>query len=104
MNPKETGVIFDTENELDPLIRRPHRISGMAQLVMSLTGNVVTSERQANVVLLGFVIVALIFSYLLLFGPPSQPIEVIKSRDNISAKVRAKLPPGVWNTIPAKFK
>lgn len=104
MNLKENGVFFETENLTDPLIRCQKRASGMPQFVIQLSGGIVTNEKQANYVLIGFVLVAIIFSYLSIFDPYRKSPEIVQYRDKISPEVRAKLPPGVWQTIPAKFR
>jgi len=105
MNPNEKGVIFESESSIAPVIIRPSKpTSGMARMVMRITGGLASNETQANYVLIGFVLVAIIFSYLFTFNPARKIPEATQYRDKISQEVRAKLPPGVWETIPAKFR
>lgn len=104
MEPNEHRVVFETEGVMSHFPERPKRISGMARFVIKLTGGLASNEKQANYVLIVFVLVTFIFSYLLTFSLSRELPEIIKDRDNISPEVRAQLPPGVWETIPSKFK
>ena len=61
MNPNEKGVIFESESSIAPVIIRPSKpTSGMARMVMRITGGLASNETQANYVLIGFVVVALV--------------------------------------------
>ena len=74
------------------------------QLVMKYSGGLVKDEKQANYVLIGFVAVAIIVSLFLLFGLHTKTPKAVQYREDIPLEVRRKLPPGVWETIPSKFK
>lgn len=62
---EESRVIFEEEDDFIPLNPRGMPSSKLAQWVIDSTGGLVKTEQQANYLLLGFVIVAIIFSAFL---------------------------------------
>jgi len=76
----------------------------MVQWVMKISGGSIKNEKQAQYVLLGFVVIAIIVSLVLIFSGGSQKPKIIPQfREDIEPSVRAKLPPGVFETIPSKY-
>lgn len=96
-------VIFD-----EPKISQRERMemretSGFANLLIRV--GIAKTERGAIFILLGFTVVAIIVSALLFFGGGgNKPNKIPQFREDISEEVKAKLPPGVLETIPSKFQ
>lgn len=74
----------------------------IVQRVIKYSGGLVKTEKQANYVLIGFVAVAIIVSLFLIFSGGGSKI-IPRFREDIEPKVRIKLPPGVFETIPSKY-
>jgi len=60
------GVEFDFDNE--PRAVSQDKTPAMVKLVIKLSGGLIKDERQANWILLGFVVMALGLSFYLFFG------------------------------------
>jgi predicted PurR-regulated permease PerM len=73
------------------------------QWVIKYSGGYIKDEKQANYVLIGFVAAAVIVSLFLFFGDIGKTKIIPKFREDIEPTVRAKLPPGVFETIPSKY-
>jgi len=76
----------------------------LIQWVLKYSGGLIKDERQANYVLIGFAVLAIIVSLVLLFGFHTKTPKAVQYREDIPLEVRKKLPPGVWETIPSKFQ
>jgi len=76
----------------------------IVQWVIKYSGGYVKDEQQANYVLIGFVVVAIIISLFLIFGLHDKTPKAVQYREDIPLEIRKKLPPGIWETIPSKFK
>lgn len=79
--------------------------SRIALLIMKYSGGLIKNTKQSNYVILLFIICSAVFSIALVLSTINTKIPVpIQYREDISAEVRMKLPPGVFETIPSKFK
>jgi len=68
------GVQFDIDNEPRAVVQT--KTPAIVKLVIKLSGGLIKDSTQANYVLLGFVCIAVIFSFLLLPGVSEpRPIE-----------------------------
>ncbi|PIZ85922.1 hypothetical protein CO033_01895 [Candidatus Nomurabacteria bacterium CG_4_9_14_0_2_um_filter_32_10] len=77
----------------------------MVQWVIKYSGGIIKEQRQAEYLLLGFVVLAIIISLFLFFTNiiSQKPKIIPQFREDIEPSVRAKLPPGVFETIPSKY-
>ena len=76
----------------------------MVQLVMKFSGGYIKSKKQANYVLLASVFLIIAISFILITNTVSKKPKIIPHfREDIDEAVRAKLPPGVFETIPSKY-
>ena len=60
------------------------------------------NEKEAIVISLVFVVVAVVVSSFLFFGINKKPNKIPQFREDISEEVKKKLPLGVLETIPSK--
>ncbi len=74
------------------------------QWIIKYSGGLIRNERQASYVLIGLATTAIIISLVLTFGSKTGTPKAVQYREDISDEVRKKLPPGVWETIPLKYK
>lgn len=77
----------------------------MIKLVMKLSGGAIKSEKQAEYVLLGFVIVAMGISLFLVFGGGSNGSSNNRSRiyqEDLTPTARETIPEDILKTIPYK--
>ncbi|OHA01753.1 MAG: hypothetical protein A3C11_00140 [Candidatus Sungbacteria bacterium RIFCSPHIGHO2_02_FULL_49_12] len=74
------------------------------QWTMKYSGGLITNERQANYVLIGFAVLAIIVSLYLFFGGSSSVKTPPKYLEDIAPEVRAKIPPEILKTLPSKIK
>ena len=100
---------FEEKSQTEQIQKNPEVLKNsetprMIELVMKYSGGSVKNEKQAQYVLLGFVVIAIIVSLVLIFSGGSQKPKIIPQfREDIEPSVRAKLPPGVFETIPSKY-
>ena len=80
MDPEEKKVIFETDNFMPQQMARPKFIAGIPHLVIKYSGGYIKDEKQANYVLLGFIVLAIVISLFLIFngGEIASPPEDIK--------------------------
>ena len=81
-------------------------VSGMAKWVVKLSGGKITEQRQAEYVLLGFVILAIAISVFLFFGEGSNSSSNNKLpiyQEDLTPTARATIPEDILKTIPYKY-
>lgn len=104
-NHEVEGVKFETDSYKAVKFYDETNTPKIVQWVMKISGGAIKEQKQAEYVLFGFVIVALIVSLFLVFWKvvPQKPKIIPQFREDIEPGVRAKLPPGVFETIPSKY-
>lgn len=77
MDSEEKKVVFETDSWAAQQSARPKFVPGMVRFIMKYSGGYVKDEKQANYVLIGFVVLAVIISSFLIFsggGGPNIPL------------------------------
>jgi len=103
-NNEPPKIVFEGEQFQRPTRSFETPTPKIVRLVIKYSGGLIKDENQANYFLIGFVVVAIIISLFLVFGLYTKTPKAVQYREDIPLEIREKLPPGVWETIPSKFK
>lgn len=96
-------IKFEFDSTLSPKYKTTD--SRIAMLIMKYSGGLIKNSKQSNYVILLFIVCSAIFSITLVLSTINTKTPVaVQYREDISAEVKMKLPPGVFETIPSKFK
>ena len=102
---QSNGIEFETDSYKAVKFYDQTNAPKIVRLVMKYSGGAIKNETQAYYVLFGFVVVAIGVSLFLFFrgGIVQKPQSVPKFQEDIEPSVRAKLPPGVFETLPSQY-
>ncbi|MBI4155694.1 MAG: hypothetical protein HY507_00490 [Candidatus Zambryskibacteria bacterium] len=100
----DSGVSFEEDKWKTQVPSFADETPKMVKLVMKISGGAITEQRQAEYVLFGFVIVAIITSLFVFFNTGSsnkQDLHTIYQED-LTPTARETIPKEVLDTIPNK--
>lgn len=95
-------VIFNEQRISERQRQEMRETSSFANWLIRV--GIAKTEKEAILVLLIFTVIAITVSLFLFFGTNKKPNKIPQFREDISEEVKAKLPPGVLETIPSKFQ